>query len=29
VIVSLLTKPPPEEVQRLVAGLRYPREARS
>ena len=28
VIVSLLTDPPPEEVQRLVASLRYPREAR-
>lgn len=28
VVVSLLSKPPPDEVQRLVAGLRYPREAR-
>jgi cation/acetate symporter len=28
VIVSLLTPPPPEEVQKLVASLRYPREAR-
>jgi cation/acetate symporter len=28
VTVSLLTKPPPEAVQRLVASLRYPREAR-
>jgi cation/acetate symporter len=28
VIVSLCTSPPPDEVQRLVAGLRYPREAR-
>jgi len=26
--VSLLSKPPPEEVQKLVASLRYPREAR-
>lgn len=28
VVVSLLSRPPPDEVQRLVAGLRYPREAR-
>ncbi|MGB8932346.1 MAG: sodium:solute symporter family protein [Anaeromyxobacteraceae bacterium] len=28
VVVSLLSKPPPEAVQRLVASLRYPREAR-
>jgi cation/acetate symporter len=27
VIVSLLTSPPPEEVQKMVASLRYPREA--
>jgi cation/acetate symporter len=28
-VVSLLTEPPPREVQELVATLRYPREARS
>jgi cation/acetate symporter len=28
VAVSLVTRPPPEEVQKLVASLRYPREAR-
>jgi cation/acetate symporter len=28
VVVSLLSRPPPEEVQKLVASLRYPREAR-
>src|SRR5574341_1229414 len=28
VAVSLATKPPPEAVQKLVASLRYPREAR-
>jgi cation/acetate symporter len=28
VVVSLLSDPPPEEVQKMVASLRYPREAR-
>ncbi|HSM92770.1 MAG TPA: sodium:solute symporter family protein [Anaeromyxobacteraceae bacterium] len=28
IAVSLASRPPPEEVQRLVASLRYPREAR-